>query len=139
MNTPTKYPRAIVAGLVLAVVLDTITQIVWKLAVGHVPAGAPLRVAVGTVLSTPLFYVAMLALVAQLWNWLRVLAHADLSFAQPITALSYVTVLAISRGFLHESLTPPRLLGVALILIGVYCISRTAVRTSAASDAVPPP
>ena len=129
MNTPTKYPRAIVAGLVLAVVLDTITQIVWKLAVGHVPAGAPLRVAVGTVLSTPLFYVAMLALVAQLWNWLRVLAHADLSFAQPITALSYVTVLAISGGWLHERISPTKLIGVALILAGVFFISRSPCRT----------
>ena len=38
----------------------------------------------------------MVALVAQLANWLWVLAQADLSFAQPITALSYITVLAFS-------------------------------------------
>ncbi len=136
---PVQLPPRVFAGLVLAVGLDTVVQITWKLAVAGIPADDAPLVATRAVLAAPLFYVAMTAFAAQLWNWLRVLAHADLSFAQPITALSYVTVLAISRGFLHESLTPPRLLGVALILIGVYCISRTPVRTSSASDAVTPP
>ena len=127
-----QLPPSVVAGLVLAIVLDTVAQIAWKLAVAGLPAGASLPVAAGAVLATPLFYVAMAAFAAQLWNWLRVLGHVDLSFAQPITALSYVTVLAISRLLLQESLTWPRLVGVALILVGVGCISRTPARTHAA-------
>jgi drug/metabolite transporter (DMT)-like permease len=130
VSIPTKFPRPVIVGLVLAVVLDTIMQITWKLAVARVPEGAPLEAAVRAVFTTPLFYVAMLTLSAQLWNWLRVLAHADLSFAQPITALSYVTVIAISHGWLHEKLSPTKLAGVALIFVGVFFISRTPFRTT---------
>jgi drug/metabolite transporter (DMT)-like permease len=138
VSAPTKFPRTVVAGLVLAVVLDTVMQIVWKLSVAHVPAGASLGAAVCAVLTTPLFYVAMLALVAQLWNWLRVLAHADLSFAQPITALSYITVIAISCGWLHEKISLTKVIGVALIFVGVFCISRTPFRTVEQADSVRP-
>ena len=51
--------------------------------------------------------------------------EADLSFAQPFTALSYVTVLALSHLLLHEHLSAGRMGGVGLILTGVFLISRT--------------
>jgi drug/metabolite transporter (DMT)-like permease len=60
---------------------------------------------------------------------MQVLAEADLSFAQPFTALSYVTVLAISNYQLHERVSLMRLLGVSLILVGVFFISRTSHST----------
>jgi len=66
----------------------------------------------------------------QFFNWMIVLAHADLSYAQPITALSYVTVSAASMAIFHEYLSPLRLVGLAMILIGVWVISRTNFRTA---------
>jgi drug/metabolite transporter (DMT)-like permease len=74
----------------------------------------------------------MLAFGAQLFNWMRVLARADLSFAQPFTAISYITVLAISCHSLNESLSVSKMFGVALILVGVFFISRTPFRTTGA-------
>jgi drug/metabolite transporter (DMT)-like permease len=131
MSRPPHIPRSVVVGLALAIVLDTVIQIAWKLGVsGGAPeagTGAILRGALGN----PWFYLAMLAFAAQLVNWLRVLARADLSFAQPFTALSYVTVLTLSSHSLHESLSPAKLAGVALIIVGVGCISRTPSTTSA--------
>jgi drug/metabolite transporter (DMT)-like permease len=88
-------------------------------------------------LANPLFYAAMLAFGAQLFNWLRVLARADLSFAQPFTAISYITVLAISCHSLQESLSVSKIFGVALILVGVFCISRTPFRTVGVGDRNP--
>ena len=72
---------------------------------------------------------AILALVAalfswQLVNWLRVLESSDLSFSQPITSLSLVSVLAFSVLFLGERLDALKILGIALILAGVWFISR---------------
>jgi drug/metabolite transporter (DMT)-like permease len=61
---------------------------------------------------------------------MRVLARADLSFAQPITALSYITVLVLSRLALHEKVSLPKILGTALILLGVFLISQTPYRTT---------
>ena len=66
----------------------------------------------------------------QFFNWMIVLAHADLSYAQPITALSYVTVSVASMAIFHEYLSPLRLVGLAMILIGVWVISRTNLRTA---------
>jgi drug/metabolite transporter (DMT)-like permease len=123
-------PASVVVGLILAVVLDTVIQITWKLAVAGLPAGAPAATTIRAVLANRYFYVAMLAFVAQLCNWMRVLARADLSFAQPFTALSYITVLAISTRVLHESLPVSKFVGVGLILLGVFFISRTPSSTA---------
>ena len=135
-RVPTKLPGAVVVGLILAIVLDTFIQIAWKLSVSHVPADASVSATIRGALASPLFYAAMLAFGAQLYNWIRVLARADLSFAQPFTALSYLTVLTISSRSLHEHLAPEKLDGVGFILLGVFFISRTAHRTILPS---PPP
>ena len=129
-RVPTKLPGAVVVGLVLAIVLDTFIQIAWKLSVVHVPVDASVIATIRGALSSPLFYAAMLAFGAQLFNWMRVLARADLSFAQPFTALSYISVLAISCHSLGENLSVSKLFGVALILVGVFFISRTPFRTT---------
>jgi drug/metabolite transporter (DMT)-like permease len=122
-------PGAVVVGLVLAVVLDTFIQIAWKLAGNAAPTAA----AFGA-LSSPFFYAAMLGLAAQLFNWMRVLARADLSFAQPFTALSYLSVLALSAHSLNERISAPKVMGVCLILIGVFLISRTPFRSPRPAD-----
>jgi drug/metabolite transporter (DMT)-like permease len=129
-----KIPRAVIVGLVLAIVLDTVIQIAWKLAVSGQPAGSSVTITARAALTSPFFYVAMLALGAQLYNWTRVLARADLSFAQPFTALSYLTVLALSARFLHESLSPSKAMGMGLILLGVFFISRTPSSTTTAPE-----
>lgn len=126
MNAPrTKIPGVVVFGLILAIALDTLVHVVWKLAVDGIPADASTMATVEGTLRSPFFYVAMLAFAAQFYNWMRVLGSTDLSFAQPITALSYVSVLAVSGAFLHEDITFNKLAGAALILVGVAFISRT--------------
>lgn len=125
-----KLPCALIGGLVLAIVLDTIIQVTWKLAVSGVPGDASLAATVRKAVANPYFWAAMAAFGAQLFNWVRVLARADLSFAQPFTALGYITVLAISAHSLHEQISAPKVLGVALILLGVFFISRTPFRTT---------
>ena len=62
--------------------------------------------------------------VAQLINWLRVLELSDLSYSQPITSLSYITVLGFSVIWLGEQLDPVKIAGILLILAGVWFISR---------------
>ena len=62
--------------------------------------------------------------VAQLINWLRVLEMSDLSYSQPITSLSYITVLWFSVAWLGEQLDPLKIAGILLIIAGVWFISR---------------
>jgi drug/metabolite transporter (DMT)-like permease len=59
------------------------------------------------------------------YPWLKVLDDADVSYALPITALSYVSVAAVSALWLHEAVTGGRIFGTLLILGGVFLVSRT--------------
>lgn len=114
-------------GLATAVILDTVAQVCWKAAVNYVPANAGMWVTLLTTLRQPIVYVMLLAYVLAFANWLGVLAKADLSYAQPITALSYVTVTGCSLLLFQERLSGLRLLGLALILLGVWTVSLTHV------------
>lgn len=122
--------RLVWLGLALAISLDTVAQLCWKYAVDRLPETVGLWEIFFSVLSEPLFHVALLLFVLQFFNWMVVLAHADLSYAQPITALSYVTVTGASTALFHERLSALRLTGLAMILLGVWFISRTSHRTT---------
>ena len=61
----------------------------------------------------------------QLVNWLRVLDHADLSYAKPFTSLSYVTVSILSVVLLEERIAPLQLVGIGVIVAGVWCVAST--------------
>ena len=53
------------------------------------------------------------------------LDHADLSYAKPFTSLSYVTVCALSVLVLGEHIAPLQILGILVVVAGVWCVSVT--------------
>jgi drug/metabolite transporter (DMT)-like permease len=57
--------------------------------------------------------------------WLVVLSKVSLSFAYPFVSLTYVLILVFDRVILHETVSPMRWGGVALIVGGILLISRT--------------
>lgn len=116
--------------LTLAIAMDTVVQLCWKFAIEQVPDSVGLWQSVAAILHEPLFHVALIVFFMQFFNWMIVLAHADLSYAQPITALSYVTVSGASLVLFQEQLSLLRMVGLALIMVGVWVISRTNVRTA---------
>ena len=62
--------------------------------------------------------------VCQLVNWLKVLEHADLSYAQPITSLSYVSVCVLSAHLFGEHIGPAKAAGILCIFSGVWLVSK---------------
>ncbi|CAN5837096.1 hypothetical protein BH11PSE8_BH11PSE8_14310 [soil metagenome] len=122
--------RALVTGLALAIVLDTAVQLFWKFAVAGLPETATPAAAVMAVLRQPWFLLVAGLFIAQLLNWLKVLERADLSFAQPITSLSYVSVCLLSAWFFGECISVAKIAGVGCILAGVWLISRGEARAS---------
>ena len=129
-STLLRQRRIVWFALTMTIAMDTIVQLCWKFAVKQVPDTIGLWQSFVSVLHEPLFHVALLVFILQFFNWMIVLAHADLSYAQPITALSYVTVSVASMVLFHEHLSPLRVFGLAMILIGVWVISRTNLRTA---------
>ncbi|MDE2058128.1 MAG: EamA family transporter [candidate division NC10 bacterium] len=131
-TTGHKVPLGVWLGLIFAVCIDTVVQLVWSKAATDVLGDGALDTLLG-MFAHPLLY-AMLGMYAmQFVNWMIVLSKADLSFAQPITACSYVLTAAGSAYFLADRVTPLRIAGISLILIGVWLISRTTHHTGAPS------
>ena len=54
-----------------------------------------------------------------------VLGNADLSYAQPVTSLSYVTVFCLSVLYLKEAPDLIQIAGILFVLAGVWFISQT--------------
>ncbi len=57
--------------------------------------------------------------------WLTVLARVDLSFAYPMVSLGYVLVVLLSFLIFKENVTLIRWIGVLVICLGVYLVSRS--------------
>jgi len=134
MKLSRKLPLTVIIGLFLAVVLDTSLQLFWKSAVLALPAETQSWVSLLTVFREPLFIAVILVMCLQFTNWMTVLNQADLSFAQPIAALSYVSVGGLSAVLFHERLDPWQLVGIACVLAGVWFISRTDHSTHRTTD-----
>ncbi len=70
------------------------------------------------------FWAGMICYAASLCVWVAALAKAPVSTAYPMLSLGYVVVAAVSVAWLGESLTPAKMLGIALICTGVFLVSR---------------
>ena len=116
--------NALAIGLALAIFLDTAGQLLWKFSVASLPHTSGLWPAAEAVLRQPLFFVLAGIFLCQLFNWLKVLEHADLSFAQPITSLSYVTVCVLSAVLFGEHIGLAKTAGVLCVLCGVWLVSQ---------------
>jgi drug/metabolite transporter (DMT)-like permease len=109
-------------GLSIAIILDTGVQIFWKMATLATEHQPFLMTFVH-----PLFFLVVVLFLLQLANWLKVLEHADLSYSQPITSLSYISVGLISAAIpeLHEKPQFLQVIGICFVLAGVWFISKT--------------
>lgn len=57
--------------------------------------------------------------------WLYVLKHLELSKAYPMVSIGYIFTLLIGNYFLEENIPPVRIIGVIIICIGVFLISKS--------------
>lgn len=55
--------------------------------------------------------------------WLAVISRVDFSFAYPLLALSYVVSLIPAYFMLGEQITPNRVIGACIIMVGVIVIT----------------
>jgi multidrug transporter EmrE-like cation transporter len=58
-------------------------------------------------------------------TWMTLLSRLDLSQALPMLAFGYLPWLVIGKYFLGEAVTPMRVVGVMLIVVGVFCTAYT--------------
>lgn len=124
MSKGARVPLRLVIGLAVAIALDTALQLVWKTGVADIPDTSVWDAIVGIALN-PIFILVIAFMAAQLVNWLKVLDHADLSYAKPFTSLSYVTVCVLSVLLLGEHIAPLQIAGIVVVVAGVWCVGMT--------------
>jgi multidrug transporter EmrE-like cation transporter len=73
------------------------------------------------------FWTGMLCYAASVCVWVAALSKAPVSTAYPMLSLGYVVVAAVSVAWLGETLTPAKMLGIALICTGVVLVSRSSI------------
>ena len=138
---PGRHPASPAVGIGIAtiVMLDSVGQILWKQAAGALPDSNDPRVLLTAALGLPLAWGLLGLLLTQLVIWLRVLRRADLSFAQPLTSLSYVGVALLSWAYLGERWGWRASLSVLLILCGVFLVSRSQSEPAPTPTPMPKP
>ena len=57
------------------------------------------------------------------FTWLTLISKVDLSFAHPMTSLVFVTIPLSASWLLHEPLHWSQIVGVILIVLGVFTVS----------------
>ena len=124
MSKGARVPLRLVIGLAVAIGLATALQLVWKTGVADIPDTSVWDAIVGIALN-PIFILVIAFMAAQLVNWLKVLDHADLSYAKPFTSLSYVTVCVLSVLLLGEHIAPLQIAGIVVVVAGVWCVGMT--------------
>jgi multidrug transporter EmrE-like cation transporter len=119
--------------LILAgVSLNAAAQLVLKVATR--PLAAFTRFDAGTLWASILilggsapFWVGMFCYATSVCVWIAALTRAPVSVAYPMLSIGYIIVAGASVLWLGETLSPAKMLGIALICIGVVLVSRSAV------------
>ncbi len=123
--------RRVFVVLAIAIALDTLSQLLWKLTASRLPTTLTPGALLHSITHDPLPLLVIGVFVLQLINWLLVLERVNLSYAQPLTALSYVSVCLLSAWLFGERLDLHKGLGVLLVLIGVVLVSIEPTRREA--------
>jgi multidrug transporter EmrE-like cation transporter len=121
---------ALSLGLILAgVLLNAVAQLLLKAgtnAVGHFEFSADNVVPVGLKLAFQPYIVAGIACyLASLVIWLMALSRVQVSIAYPMLSIGYVLNAVAAWYLFGESVSPMRLAGIGIIIVGVYIVARS--------------
>lgn len=115
-------------GIVIAVLTGAFAQTMMKLGTRQLGAFGemPFFVYLFKLLTTPLILFAIASYGFGVIFYMFMLSRLDLSFLYPVmTALGLVVATMVSTALLGERVSVVRLGGIALMVLGVFVISRT--------------
>lgn len=82
---------------------------------------AQLALSIGT---QPWIVAGLACYVLSVGLWIAALSRVDVMVAYPMLSMGYVVTAFVAWQFMGEALTPYRLLGIAVIVLGVFILSR---------------
>lgn len=104
------------------VAMDGAAQILFKNAAVHLPEPAPTLEWLYLTVTSIRVLAALGCLVAVFGVWMLILRRLPLATAFPITASTYVVVVAASHVLYGETVAPAQYAGIALIVVGVVLL-----------------
>ena len=87
-------------------------------------------------LHNPAIWIAILFLIGFTLSYMTAVSWADYSFVMPAGAFGYAIQTMLAVVVLHESVSPKRWMGVAMICVGVLLVGQTNPRTTAKNPVV---
>lgn len=84
----------------------------------------------GQILSSPTIWLGIAGQLAFFAAYSLALSWADYSYVQPASSIAYVVVAVLGITMLHESVSPLRWAGIAVICLGVVVVGRTHPNTT---------
>ena len=112
--------------LIPAILLSTTGELLFKIGMNRIGSfefsTRAIRQVLPRILLNPLIILGFFGFGLGAVFWLAVLSRVPLSLAYPILALSYFVVVVEARLFLRERVTWKRMLGVAIIVVGVVVV-----------------
>lgn len=116
-----------VALALVCVLLTAAAQILLKLGMSSSALQQAMSSGAGSVyvaaITSPLIWAGMACFGASAGLWLLVLGKLDVSLAYPLTSLGIAVTTLTGIVLLGEAITPAKVIGVGLILLGVVTLS----------------
>jgi drug/metabolite transporter (DMT)-like permease len=115
--------------LLICVALNTIAQVLLKVGVNTVGAIDFSLAHIGRAAVSLLFewhiFIGMVCYVTSMAVWLLVLSRTEVSVAYPMISLGYIATAIAAWYLFGETLTPARVAGICVIMVGVYLVARS--------------
>jgi drug/metabolite transporter (DMT)-like permease len=111
--------------IIASVALTSIGQLFFKkgmMVLDHSHQQASLWKLLGYGLVNGYVFLGFLSFGAGAVLWLAVLAKEEVSYAYPLSSLGYLIVLIGSSLLFHENISPARIIGILLLIFGVFFI-----------------
>lgn len=113
--------------IIISVLLNCSAQLLIRkgmMQVGELRVGSLFQSAL-PMISNLYLWMAMLCYGISIFMWMVVLSKVEVSFAYPFLSIGYVVAAIVGYYCFGESLSIIRIIGILVICIGVYLISRS--------------
>ena len=114
--------------IIIGVLLNAVAQLALKAGVRDLgPIGLRMDQVLPTsarLMSEPYLWVGLFLYGISVVVWILALSRVDVSIAYPMLSLGYVVNALAAYWLFGEMLTPMRLAGIGIILVGVYVLTR---------------
>lgn len=114
--------------ILTGVLLNAVAQLALKASVrdhGAIDLGAGTLPAAVAVAGEPALWLGLFCYGVSVVVWILALSRVDVSIAYPMLSIGYIVNAFAAWALFGEALTPLRLLGIGVIVLGVFILARS--------------